>query len=177
MSWPRPGFCTIHIPCPWPAAMYTKGAQRDVPYLYEGYKQILANNGGASLRVSVITLSKKWTSFYVLYSGGHKCNSLWGVSLRSGVTQIWRKAPRRNRINVIFRLTHHASRKMISTGGDRSSALRDPSSVLYHCATFTLTNGSLLKLYINIFCQFFRSCVIFRVITRKAKIFQFNVNL
>jgi hypothetical protein len=30
-------------------------------------------------------LSEKWTSFYVLYSGGHKCNSLWGVSLRSGV--------------------------------------------------------------------------------------------
>ncbi len=29
------------------------------------------------------TLSVKWTSFYVLYSGGHKCNSLWGVSLRS----------------------------------------------------------------------------------------------
>jgi hypothetical protein len=34
------------------------------------------------------TLSKKWAPFYVLYSGGHKCNSLWGVSLRSGVTQI-----------------------------------------------------------------------------------------
>ena len=30
------------------------------------------------------TRSAKWTSFYVLYSGGCKCKSLWPVSLRSG---------------------------------------------------------------------------------------------
>ncbi len=99
------------------------------------------------------TLSKKWAPFYVLYSGGHKCNSLWGVSLRSDVTQIWRKAPQRNRINVILRLTHHVKRKMISTGGDRSSTLRDPSLVLYHCATHTLIIASFIKLNMNIFCQ------------------------
>ncbi len=29
-------------------------------------------------------LSVKWTSYYALYSGGHKCNSLWAVSLSSG---------------------------------------------------------------------------------------------
>ncbi len=42
---------------------------------------------------------------------------------------------------------------MISTGGDRSSALQDPSLVLYHCATLTLLIVSLIKLNINIFCQ------------------------
>jgi hypothetical protein len=30
------------------------------------------------------TLSVKWNSFYVLYSGGYKCNSPWLASLRSG---------------------------------------------------------------------------------------------
>ncbi len=99
-------------------------------------------------------LSEKWTSFYVLYSGGHKCNSLWGVSLRSGVMQIWRKAPRRNRINVILRLTRHASKKMKNTGGDRSSNLQDPNLVLYHCATLTLAITTIIKIKINIFCHF-----------------------
>ncbi len=49
-------------------------------------------------------LSEKWTSFYVLYSGGHKCNSLWGVSLRSDFTQIWRKDLRRkpHKCNLTF---------------------------------------------------------------------------
>jgi hypothetical protein len=32
------------------------------------------------------TLSVKWTSFYVVYSGGCKCNSLWPASLRSSRT-------------------------------------------------------------------------------------------
>jgi hypothetical protein len=68
--------------------------------------------------------------------------------------QIWRKAPRRNRINVILRLMHHASTKMNSTGGDRSSALRDHSLVLYHCAILTLMMGSIIKLKINTFCHF-----------------------
>jgi hypothetical protein len=31
-------------------------------------------------------LSVKWTSFYVVYSGGCKCNSLWPASLRSSRT-------------------------------------------------------------------------------------------
>jgi hypothetical protein len=33
--------------------------------------------------VSPTTLSVKWTSYYILLSGCHKCNSLWPVSLRS----------------------------------------------------------------------------------------------
>jgi len=32
------------------------------------------------------TLSVKWTPFYVVYSGGCKCNSLWPASLRSSRT-------------------------------------------------------------------------------------------
>jgi hypothetical protein len=62
---------------------------------------------------------------------------------------------------------------MNNTGGDRSSNLRDPSLVLYHCATLTLTNGSIIKIYIKIFGHFSEV----RLIERKAKFFQFNVNL
>jgi hypothetical protein len=42
----------------------------------EGRKEI-------ELICSSTTLFVKWTSFYVLYSGGHKCNSLWPVGLSS----------------------------------------------------------------------------------------------
>jgi hypothetical protein len=39
-----------------------------------------------SLRPAAPTLSVNWTSFYVVYSGGCKCNSLWPASLRSSHT-------------------------------------------------------------------------------------------
>jgi hypothetical protein len=56
----------------------------------ENSKQIFPEKElrGHSPNFHIYALSEKWTSFYVLYSGGHKCNSLWGVSLRPGVTQI-----------------------------------------------------------------------------------------
>ncbi len=66
----------------------------------------------------------------------------------------WRKAPRRKRKNVILRLTRHASRKVNNTGEDRSSALRDSSYVLHHCATFTIPIGTIIKGNKNIFCHF-----------------------
>ncbi len=98
-------------------------------------------------------LSEKFTSFSVLYSGGHKCNSQWGVSLRSGIMQIWRKAMRRNRISLFLRLTRHALRK---AGGDQSSDLLDPSLVLCHCATFKLTTNLIINKDINIFATFLK---------------------
>jgi hypothetical protein len=55
---------------------------------------------------------------------------------------------------VILRLTRLALRKMKSTGGDQSSNLREPSLILYHCATHTLTIVPIIKTNINIFCHF-----------------------